>query len=456
MAINKAITAILWISGVLVGGSTALAQSNEIVETVETSADTTAEQALALMQEPERAYEGSNAWVTLMTWQRGDMTAAERQAVADEYVAQIERWLDAYISAHLADTTPPPLPPLPGERRALPSARDSILCAFATPAADCLRVAKEQPQALADALKPYTDVLERMQELATHGHYYSPLPKHGNLQWPNTRFVSLSLSAHALQHVNGDSQAALTGLCHDANSGRMLIRDADNLLIAMTGRRLLTDSVDLAAQIIAELPVDTPLPEICTTAFARFSPQEISLCPAMRGEFAFIHSYIAVEEKRFNFQASEGHGPTASGWNQVLALDAQTKSTVCQPETAARLLADEKFKQPPPPSSTWLNQCTEENPVCMYARMAHPEYASYVHRMQDTAAQLQMMQVILWSRQHYRPEADHPSLLEIFPPDLYISRYRPLTLSQDGLALEVPAYSPRVDAPVRLLLPAAL
>jgi len=445
---NKAIKAAVWALLGLLYASTALSQADTLAE----------EKALALMQAPPIQHGGNNAWAAVITWAVPNLSIAQRHALADDYADQIKRWNDAYSADYLADKTNPSqsVPRLPGQRD-LPSARDSLLCGFATRAANCLVIVRQQPQAIIEALTPYTDVLEQVAELAHYDHYYSPLPAHGNLQWPDLRFMRLPLSAHALAHVQGDSQTALTGLCRDARSGRMLLQHSSDLLVAMIGRRILADSVEVAAQIIAELPLDTSLPAICDSAFALLSAEEISLCPAMRGEFAFMRSYIEMEKQRLERNQTPRGKEKPSDWDNLLLIHAQYNSAACLPQTQQSLFKDEKFTLPKASISPWLEQCQKDNPACMMAQMNRPDYSNYVHRMQDTAAQLQMMQVLLWLR------SQPPDLLltsdylqAAVPPDLYTSSQRDMTISDDGRALEMPAYAARTTEPLRLLLPQVL
>jgi len=448
---NKAIKAAVWALLGLLCTSTALSQADTL-ETEKT------QHVLALMQAPPIQHSGNNAWAALITWAVPKLNPAQRQVLAADYADQIKHWNDAYSADYLADKTNPgqPVPRLPGQRD-LPSSRDSLLCGFATRAADCLASVRQQPQAIIEALAPYTDVLEQVAELAHYDHYYSPLPAHGNLQWPDLRFMRLPLSAHALAHVQGDSQTALTGLCRDAQSGRMLLQHSSDLLVAMIGRRIVADSVEVAAHIIAELPLDASLPAICDNAFALLSAEEMSLCPAMRGEFAFMRSYIEMEKQRLERNQTPRGKEKPSDWDNLLLIHAQYNSAVCLPQTQQSLFKDEKFALPKASVSPWLEQYRKDNPACMMAQMNQPDYSNYVHRMQDMAAQLQMMQVLLWLR------SQPPDLLltsddlqAAVPPDLYTSTQRAMTISDDGGSLEMPAYVARTTEPLRLPLPQAL
>jgi len=452
---NKAIAVVVWTTMALLWASFTPVLAQERAMPEEEAAQY--QRALELMQPPPVKRSGRNSWPALMTWQVPDLTPDQRETLADDYAAQVHLWHEKYVADYLSDKIDdmPPLPKFPGERQ-LPSARDSVLCGFATRAEECLVTVREQPQAISDALAPYSDLIEQVADLSQYDDYYMPLPQHSNTQWPDFRFLRLPLSAHTLAHVNGDSQAALAGLCRDANTGRMLIKHSSDLLVSMVGRRILMDNVEVAAQIIAELPLDTALPENCETAFSPLSAQDISLCPAMRGEFAFMRSHIELEKQRLERTQTPVGGEQLSDWDNALLVLAHRNSAMCLPQTQQSLLNDEKFVEPPLPVSTWVKQCTNGNPACQLTQSNGPGYAHYVHRMQDTAAQLQLMQVLLWLRQHPGQPLTNDYLQAAIPADVYTSTQRAINISDDGNVLEIDAYDERARSPVRLPLPQAL
>jgi len=447
---NKTIQAVVWTAMMLLYTpfTSVLAQENALSK--EEMAHY--QQALELMHAPPLKHSGHNMWPALITWQQPHLSPDQREKLADEYVAQVNCWYEGYMADYLSDKTnqPQPFPPFPGERK-LPSARDSVLCGFATRAANCVATVREQTQAVSEALAPYSDLIEQVAALAEYDYYHVPLPQHGHTRWPNFHFMRLPLSAHALAHIQGDSQSALAGLCRDANTGRMLIQHSRNLVDSMAGRRILADNVEVAAQIITELPLDTALPAMCVSAFARLSAQNISLCPVMRGEFASMRSYVELEKQLLEYTQI----PT-SDWDNALLVLAHRNSAMCLPQTQLSLLKDEKFALPPLPSFTWLKQCSDNNPACQLAQSNGPIYGSYVHRMQDTAAQLQLMQVLLWLRQHPRQPLTNDYLQTAIPANVYTSTQRVIKISDDGNALEIDAYAERASTNVRLALPKAL
>ncbi|KXU36890.1 hypothetical protein AXE65_04385 [Ventosimonas gracilis] len=449
--------------------------------------DEHAQNALVLMQKPFVEQQGRNMWAALITLTQPNLTPEQRQTVADDYTEQFNHWYEhTYVDFYLKsggglrlvpseeepEAPKPPLPYVSDEYRLPASANNKALCTNAD-IANCLNIVREQPQATEQALAPYADVLEQIAALAQYDYYHVPLLNTVATPIPSFQSLFVSRSAHALTHINGHSDQALTGLCRDAHTARVLIANSNHLVAMMVGVRLLSSSLDVAAQIIAELPLDAALPPSCAKAFAPLTAETInlSLCSAMRGEFTALHSIIELEKKSLIYN-QQVQPENVSDLDNVLLVVAAEKAAVCWPQIQPTLLKDEKFVTPAIAVSTWRQQCRNrmrmlksENKIaygiaCGLAQAGTGfDHADYVHRMQDTNAQLQMMQVLLWLRQQPNLPQRLTShyLQSSVPKDLYSSTQRPLTLSEDGSELNIPAYKKDSrERGLRLPLPQAL
>jgi len=490
---NKVIGVVVWAAMVLLCAScTGVSAQQQVV--VESTEDEHALNlnALALMQTPPVERSGRNMWAGLMTLAEPNLTPEQRQTWADDYTAQFNHWYDfTYVEWYLKNggglrfvseekTSPEPVPP-PLNKHKSPIIRvnpgNNALCT-SKGIADCLSIVRQQPHATMQALAPYADVLEHIAELSKYDHYHIPLRQVISTPTPPLQYLILpySASAHALTHVNDHSNQALMGLCRDANTARVLIRDGNNdLLLMMVGVSMLRNNLHVAAQIIAELPLEVSLPPSCDAAFAPLTAEDInlSLCSAMRGEFAVIHNYMELEKKSLIDHLMLPKNEHVSDWDNVLFAAARSKAAVCYPQIQATLLRDEKFVILPTAKPTWPQQCSnrilknQDNAIaygmaCFMAQgISGPDPADYVHRMQDAAAQLQMMQVLLWLRQqpHLPQPITSDYLQTAVPANLYTSTQRPLTVSEDGNELKIPVYEKYPRDPcgcVRLPLPLAL
>ncbi|MQP76137.1 hypothetical protein CQ393_09560 [Stenotrophomonas sp. MYb238] len=396
--------------------------------------------ALAALETP-RDLPGSNVYVTLATLGM-EGALAQRQAAVEEHTRQFQQWYaDRYVPAFIrgqAEGEAGTPPPLPGEDAPPPDV-DAVLCGF-NEAAACVDAVRRQPQAVAAALAPHATLLARMDELAAHGHYRSPLAQTGATPWPSLRRLGVPLSAHALAHVRGDSARALAGLCRDAGIGRMLMAQGDNLLTTMTGSRMLATNATVFAAVLAELPLDAPLPAACATALAPLSADEAGICNGMRGEFAMQRELAMLMDTRIE-QAQRG-GALFYSSSKTLAYTAQTLGDACLPETRQAIAEDRRLSAPPARVLAWWHpQCLTNSIGCILGNIAAPAYRGYASRQQDTAAQLRLLSAVLWLREYAGQDAATPlaGRLDGLPAGLR-SAHRPITVSADGIALETPAY----------------
>lgn len=412
--------------------------------------------ALVALEAP-RDMPGSNAYATLATLGM-EGAREQRQAQVDAHVAEYAAWHAGFI-AHTQrvggwdEATMEARPQLGAGENAL--SFDPVLCRQAT---GCLDRVRGQPQAVADALLPQATVLAQMDELAAHGHYRSPLPPDAATPVPAMRPLFVPLAAHALAHVQGDSQCALAGLCRDAGTGRMLLDHGDNLLTGMVGGAMLAANAELFADVLAELPVDAPIPAACFPALAPLTPQEASNCASMQGEFTMVSS---------SYSRTAQVMPEAPGWvtpqmakllydrDKSVARVAETMGQACLPETW-QAIAEDRTLPPPPVLSMWRLECAANAVGCVLSGIAGPAYSSYVARQQDTAARLRLLQAALWLRGQAVQGTPVPlaERVDNLPAGLR-SAYRPITLSADGTALETPAYG-KDGQVLRMPLPQAL
>lgn len=412
-------------------------------------------QALEVLQPTAQDFPGKNAYTALATLAIDGLTPAQRQARVDAFIPQYVRWQDDYFAktgdkatAHTLSS----VPTLQNKSDHLASI-DDRLCRFQE-AANCL--AKLRKQSATDALDAQQALVARVAELAEYGHVQQPpalLPGiHATL--PKVDLLAAPLATHAQAYLAGDAQSALSGLCRDAMTGRMLMAHADNLLLAMIGKAMLSGNAELLASITAELPTDAALPASCDTALATLTLPEISTCTAMRGEFAIGRAYFDGNLKNeFNKIQAE----LFFNADKTVARNAETMGWPCLPENLQHVAEDRPL--PSPPSlSLYKLECASNYIGCVLSAIAAPAYPEYVARQQDAAAQLRLVQAVLWLRQQADAQADL-SIAQRFKalPTNLQQGPRQIRVSQDGLALEIPAYAKVAQGkPVSIPLPTAL
>lgn len=298
--------------------------------------------------------------------------------------------------------------------------------------ADCLSKVRANPAAYAAALAQQQALLARLDDLPRYGHVQSPFPADVAMPLPAYSLLTRSLTARALAHVQGRSDEALAGICHDVRTGRMLMSQSDSLIGAMVGGAMVQGGSGLFAQILAELPLSHPLPVACEVAFALPAADELSLCEPMRGEFALVGSvYPALLPSTASRLLLDEE--------KTLARSALTLGHACSEPVRQALLEDRPIPPAPGLGSLWSLQCAANATGCILSDIAAPAYAKYHARLQDAGAQLRLVAVLLWMRE--QGAAEGPAILLERVPSSLRSPGRGITLATDGRALVMPRYS---------------
>lgn len=412
-------------------------------------------QALEALQPVAQDFPGKNAYTALATLAIDDLTPAQRQARVDAFIPKYVRWQDDYFAKtdnKTATHAPPAAPTLQTESDHLASV-DDRLCRFKD-AASCLAKLRKQPAA--DTLVAQQALVARVAELAEYGHYQQPpaLLPGIDTTLPKASLLAAPLATHAQAYLQGDTQGALNGLCRDAMTGRMLMAHADNLLLAMVGGAMLSSNAELLASITAELPTNAALPPSCERALATLTVPEMSTCTAMRGEFAMGKAYFDGALKK---EFSKIKAEIFFNADKTIARNAEIMGWPCLPKNLQRIAKDNPL--PPPPSlSLYKLECASNYIGCVLSAIAAPTYSDYVARQQDAAAQLRLVQAVLWLRQQSDAQTNLPIAQRLKALPTYLQQSpRQIRVSRDGLALELPAYAKNgLAKPVSIPLPTAL
>ncbi|MBN6152011.1 hypothetical protein JR065_16830 [Xanthomonas sp. AmX2] len=397
-------------------------------------------EALALLQQPRAPLRGPNLFAALWALPYA-VPAAQQPALLEQDVQRFRqsRAAGGFGSALARQPRAPAWP------ATLPrcSWRDS----------DCLDKVRAQRQAYADALQAQAPVLARIAALPADAHYRSPFDARADTPLPELSLLRLGSMRHALDFADGRTDAALAGVCHDAQLGRILLRSDDSLIVPMVGAAMLRGNARLFAGMLAELPVQQPLPAQCAVAFAPLAAEEIGLCGAMRGEARMM--FAAFDE------LGGGAGPPMRWYDAALLrlFDAERSKAMVAPRYAwscgatARdaLLHDRPAVEAPAQASASRSVgCLANAMGCVLAASAAPDVAPYQRSLQDAAAATRLVAALLWLREH--PDAQPlPQRLAALPAPLRGSA-RPIQAATEG-GVQVQAYSGREGDRLRLPLP---
>ncbi len=329
-------------------------------------------------------------------------------------------------------------------RRYEPVAGMENFCSWREPG--CLRKVRLDETRVAAALEGQQALLQRIARLAQDGHYRNPFAPDVAMLMPPFQLLTRALPAHALAHVQGRSAEALQGLCTDTLTARLLMSHSDSLVAAMIGAAMVEGNAALLGDVLAELPRQYPLPDVCHRAFVPAMASELAICQPMRGEFALSSAAI-------------GH---FSSWPQGLLLDrektrgriARQMAWPCGKDALAALADDRPVRAPAVSTSRWQLECAA-NPVgCILSAIAGPAYADYPLRLQDAGAHLRLVAALLWLREQ---PGDGPleTLLARLPAGL-ADGPRKIRVSEDGRSLQLDRYGLKQGAVLSVPLPEGL
>lgn len=414
------------------------------------------QQARAALEQP-LDWPGDNAWALLETLDHDGLDMAQRQALVDGRVRRFTVWQQENARLRAAgEYRQTGVPALGGQVTTWP--RSDVLCERHQ-AEQCLDKVRQAPDAVAAALAQRQPRLQRVAQLADYGHVRSPYP--GDVSMPNLHTTGAlfdSLSAHALAHVQGNSDQALAGLCRDMASGRMLLTRSDSLIHAMVGNAMLVGNTQMLGQVLAELPAGHALPSTCTAALVPLQTSDLGLCRAMRMDYAISGAAIADS---YQYEMDMPGSSWLFNVDKTMDRIATGQAQGCFEPIQQQLAQDLPAVIDASVWSLWKMECPANAVGCLLTSnvAVGPGYAEFMHRAQDAAAQQRLLGALVWLREQpaLTPE-DIAQQLQKLPAGL-VSAQRPITLSTDGRALQVSQRyyrkGPQAAAPMRVSLPSA-
>lgn len=322
-----------------------------------------------------------------------------------------------------------------------------------TAGAECLERVREQPGAYAVLVQRNARLIQRAQAFRQYGHLASRLPARPD--GPLLPFMSLAwpVTANAERFVRGDTLGAIEATCRDLDTWRRLGVNSDQLITRIYASALTTDGHGrLLAEMLAELPRDTPLPGACSEALAPPAPEEADLCPTMRGEFAW--SQWALDH------APMGGGNAAPGRlvfdrAATRALFAERLVGACSVATRQLLERDAPAQDSLDAKPLWQRfECAANPAGCMLADIGGPAYSRYQHRAQDQNARIRLLGTLVW----LRASAETGTLAERLAhrPASLRSPMREISVGADGRSLEIAQYDTARGSVWSVPLPAYL
>ncbi len=308
----------------------------------------------------------------------------------------------------------------------------------------CLAQVRRSPDAYARLLAGQQALLQRHRRLERHDHYRNLFPPHLLTPIPPMQRMSLPLTAATLDFAQGHTGQALSAICANTAAWRRLGSHSDSLVISMIAAAIVQGNSRGFAQMLAELPLDHPVPESCRDAFTEAPTEVASLCPAMAGEFAMLSA--GLHDAMTGNAISQRFGLVADtarvliyDHERSLAMAARHHAASCSPDVIGQLQADLPA-QPAQANAPGSLACFGNLVGCILVDIAAPAYTPYQHRLQDNVGQIRTVATLLALRDGCRERAVGDCLASMpTNPDTA----RPVTLSADGRSLQIRMYSDR-------------
>lgn len=149
---------------------------------------------------------------------------------------------------------------------------------------DCLSRVRGEADTVALALQQDAEVLRILEGLPAHGHVRNRFQRTLLTPVPELGWLRMVHTASALDFAEGRVQQALERSCRNIGAARRLAGHSDDLVMAMVMDAQVRTGTEVLAQMLAELPLDYPLPDSCLAAFAP-ALATADICRAIAGEY---------------------------------------------------------------------------------------------------------------------------------------------------------------------------
>lgn len=265
----------------------------------------------------------------------------------------------------------------------------------------CLAKVRGDLAAYEDLIDRHAGLLQRHDALARHGHIRNLLPSRIDAPFPAFVAGRLAHVRNAVLFVQGDAGAALESTCRDLATWRRLGAQSDMLIATMVGIAYSTGSNgSLLAEMLGELPAGHPLPPSCHDAVRPPEPEELSMCRAMRGEFAFTTQALELTPDMVKAESRAAVRlllPLLFNAEKTKARTASNYAAYCGGESMARIEDDRPFVAEDMPGLDYIEFGCIDNAIgCILSAIAVPAFPDYQNRLLDHGARLRLLGTLLW------------------------------------------------------------
>jgi hypothetical protein len=303
----------------------------------------------------------------------------------------------------------------------------------------CLAAVRKNPEAAAAAIQQRAAGLDALSRLTGFdGVRYGVVPTFSQELPSSGNLIRLLRTRHALEFAQGRQAEAVSGVCRELAGWRRLGADTDMLVLNMVFAAYARQDLQLLSEMLAELPPPAALPADCTSALAPARPQELDLCPAIKGEFRAVERLYNEDMLAETTPGGRRLVKIAVGRAHAAAVMAPAYAAYCEaPMHQAASLDRPAATSHPAKAKCALLEKIGDPIGCWLAEMS-AEYSGYQDRRTDLAAQVALMRTLAWVRAHGTgTQADFDKR----PDALGLRRHA--EVSADGREVSIPLFDRR-------------
>jgi hypothetical protein len=367
------------------------------------------EAALATMQ-ARPALKGRNAFPALWLMPYA-VPPAEREAVFAEDLRRLGDGASRAVSGRAASA---PAPDTPGTDAAAGGVGESVAARrfpasivredidrFCKVAETCLQEVEADTDGFVALVGRNAALLDRIEALSAYDGIRQSFGFGPDSPFATYHYGRLPMTRHALDFVQGRTDAAFEGVCRSVDTWRRLGVGSDTLISRLVGSAFSVNQYGrLFVEMLARVPRDHPLPASCAQAFVAPTAADASICDAMRGEFELQRAAIAAigrgEEPYVpDNMVVEWLMPVLFSVRMSEADAAQSFVGYCRADLERDLAEDRPIPEPADVVDVWRFECIGNAVGCLLHQIGAPMFWSYPAKLQDANARLRTIGVLL-------------------------------------------------------------
>jgi hypothetical protein len=273
---------------------------------------------------------------------------------------------------------------------------------FCKPGEDCLKRVAADLEVYTALIERNAALLDRLETLQDYNGVYQAFGLRFDSPLPAYQYSTLIRTRHAVWYRQGRTMDAFDGTCRAITTWRRLGANSDTLIARLVGASYAGDAYARQfVQMLAETPRDAALPASCIQAFELPAVEEMSICSAMRGEFAFMSSSLAIAREDptlFSSRMSKLLSPLLFSEEMTAAAFAEPLAFYCHADTVRAMSDDVPIASAAVSRGYARFECLSNVLGCVLAQIASPGFDNYAARVMDANAHLRLVAALLRMR----------------------------------------------------------